>query len=70
MNLIQTKILNHFVYQQEPHFWTLCSDKYVGALKLELKPEADARYVTHRTQQIFQAVGVKELHVHLDFTNH
>nr|CAG4649494.1 EOG090X09D3 [Scapholeberis mucronata]SVE93734.1 EOG090X09D3 [Scapholeberis mucronata] len=55
---------------QEPHFWTLCSDKYVGALKLELKPEADARYITHRTQQIFQAIGVKELHVHLDFTNH
>nr|CAG4641851.1 EOG090X09D3 [Eurycercus lamellatus] len=55
---------------QEPHFWTLCSDKFVGALKLELKPDADARYVTHRTQQIFQAIGVKELHVHLDFTNH
>nr|SVE86240.1 EOG090X09D3 [Daphnia similis]SVE87493.1 EOG090X09D3 [Daphnia similis] len=55
---------------QEPHFWTLCSEKYIGALKLELKPEADARYVTHRTQQIFQAIGVKELHVHLDFTNH
>nr|CAG4646405.1 EOG090X09D3 [Macrothrix elegans] len=55
---------------QEPHFWTLSSDKYIGALKLELKPEADPRYVTHRTQQIFQAIGVKELHVHLDFTNH
>jgi len=55
---------------QEPHFWTLCTDKYVGALKLELMPEADARYVTHRTQQIFQAIGVKNLHVHLDFTNH
>jgi len=55
---------------QEPHFWTLCSDKFVGALKLELIPEADARYVTYRTQQIFQAIGVKELHVHLDFTNH
>nr|CAG4642638.1 EOG090X09D3 [Evadne anonyx] len=55
---------------QEPHFWTLCTDKYIGALKLELMPEADARYVTHRTQQIFQAIGVNNLHVHLDFTNH
>lgn len=55
---------------QEPHFWTLSTEKYVGALKLELKPDADARYVTHRAQQIFQSIGVKELHVHLDFTNH
>lgn len=55
---------------QEPHFWTLCSEKYIGALKLELMPEADARYVTYRSQQIFQAIGVNELHVHLDFTNH
>lgn len=55
---------------QEPHFWTLCTDKYIGALKLELMPEADARYVTHRSQQIFQAIGVNNLHVHLDFTNH
>ena len=57
-------------FLQEPHFWTLSTEKYVGALKLELKPDADARYVTHRAQQIFQSIGVKELHVHLDFTNH
>lgn len=61
---------NAWIYFQEPHFWTLCTDKYIGALKLELMPEADARYVTHRSQQIFQAIGVNNLHVHLDFTNH
>ncbi|KAF7267554.1 solute carrier family 30 member 7 [Rhynchophorus ferrugineus] len=53
---------------QEPHFWTLCSDVYVGALKLEVSKNVDAKYVVQHTQMIFASVGVKQLHVQLDYT--
>ncbi|XP_014243669.1 zinc transporter 7-A [Cimex lectularius] len=52
---------------QEPHFWTLCSDNYVGALKLEVSKEADAKYIVSHTNLIFAGVGVKQLYVQLDF---
>nr|CAG4644940.1 EOG090X09D3 [Leptodora kindtii] len=52
---------------QEPHFWTLCPNVFVGALKVEVAPKADGRYVTQKTQHIFREVGVHQLHVHLDY---
>lgn len=51
---------------QEPHFWTLCSDVYVGAIKLEVARAADARYIQAQTHSIFAAVGVRKLYVQLD----
>ncbi|KAJ9576408.1 hypothetical protein L9F63_006720, partial [Diploptera punctata] len=54
---------------QEPHFWTLCSDVYVGALKLEVSKAADAKHIVSHTHMIFAAVGVKQLYVQLDFAN-
>ena len=42
---------------QEPHFWTLCSDVYVGSIKVEVSPKADARYITSQTHNIFTQVG-------------
>jgi len=35
---------------QEPHFWTLCSDVYVGALKLEVSKNVDPKYVVTHTR--------------------
>lgn len=52
---------------QQPHFWTLCSDYYVGALKLEVSREADPKYIVSHTQMIFSAVGVQQLYVQLDY---
>ena len=52
---------------QEPRFWTLCSDVYVGAVKLEVAKTADPRYILSHTHMIFTAVGVRQLHVQLDF---
>ncbi|XP_066991350.1 zinc transporter 7-A [Anabrus simplex] len=52
---------------QEPHFWTLCSDVYVGALKLEVSKAADPKYIVSHTHMIFAAVGVKQLYVQLDY---
>ncbi|EDL82020.1 solute carrier family 30 (zinc transporter), member 7 [Rattus norvegicus] len=38
---------------QEQHFWTLCSDVYVGTLKLVVAPDADARWILSQTHNIF-----------------
>lgn len=54
---------------QEPHFWTLCSDVYVGALKLEVSRASDPKYIVSHTHMIFAAVGVKQLYVQLDYAN-
>jgi zinc transporter 5/7 len=53
---------------QEPHFWTLCSDYYVGSVKLEVARNADPRYVIQQTTLIFQGAGVRSVSVHLDFS--
>lgn len=53
---------------QEPHFWTLCSDVYVGALKLEVSKSVDPKYVVSHTQMIFAAAGVRQMYVQLDYT--
>ena len=44
---------------QEPHFWTLCSDVYVGTIKLEVAANADGRYLVSQTHNIFTQVSLK-----------
>uniref|UniRef100_A0A1B6M0J2 Cation efflux protein transmembrane domain-containing protein n=1 Tax=Graphocephala atropunctata TaxID=36148 RepID=A0A1B6M0J2_9HEMI len=53
---------------QEPHFWTLCSEVYVGALKLEVSKAADPKHVVSHTHMIFAAAGVRQLYVQLDYS--
>uniref|UniRef100_K1PWZ9 rRNA-processing protein UTP23 homolog n=1 Tax=Magallana gigas TaxID=29159 RepID=K1PWZ9_MAGGI len=38
---------------QEPHFWTLCSEVYIGTIKLEVAMNADTRYILSQTHNIF-----------------
>lgn len=52
----------------EPHFWTLCSDVYVGAVKVEVAPNADAKYILSQTHNIFTAVS-KNVHKDRDDKN-
>lgn len=52
---------------QEPHFWTLCSDFYVGAIKLEVSKNVDPKYVISHTRMIFEAVGVRQIYIQLDY---
>lgn len=54
---------------QEPHFWTLSSNVFVGALKLEVSKAADLKYVVSHTHMIFNSVGVRNLYVQLDYTS-
>ncbi|KAI2650449.1 Zinc transporter 7 [Labeo rohita] len=42
---------------QEPHFWTLCTDVYIGTLKLLVAPDADSRWILSQTHNIFTQVG-------------
>lgn len=41
---------------QEPHFWTLCSDVYIGTVKLLVAPDADSRWILSQTHHIFTQV--------------
>ncbi|XP_021004485.1 zinc transporter 7 isoform X1 [Parasteatoda tepidariorum] len=52
---------------QEPRFWTLCSNVYIGTIKLEVAPTADARYLLSHTHNIFTQVGVRQLYVQIDY---
>ncbi|XP_030062752.1 zinc transporter 7 [Microcaecilia unicolor] len=50
----------------DPHFWTLCSDVYIGTLKLLVAPDADSRWILSQTHNIFTQVGVRQLYVQID----
>ncbi|XP_055932711.1 zinc transporter 7-like isoform X1 [Argiope bruennichi] len=52
---------------QEPRFWTLCSNVYIGSIKLEVAPTADPKYLLSHTHNIFTQVGVKQLYVQIDY---
>jgi zinc transporter 5/7 len=51
---------------QEPHFWTLCTDVYVGTIKLEVAANADSRYILSQAHNIFTQIGVRQLYVQID----
>jgi zinc transporter 5/7 len=64
---LQVLQLEGVVGVQETHFWTLCSNYYVGCLKLEVAADADPKYVISHTQMIFRAAGLTQLFVQLDY---
>ncbi|KAI3369190.1 hypothetical protein L3Q82_026141 [Scortum barcoo] len=51
---------------QEPHFWTLCTDIYIGTLKLLIAPDADTRWILSQTHHIFTQAGVRQLYVQIE----
>ncbi|KAM6921674.1 zinc transporter 7 [Xenentodon cancila] len=51
---------------QEPHFWTLCTDVYIGTLKLLVAPDADTRWILSQTHNIFTQAGVRQLYVQIE----
>ncbi|XP_076847813.1 zinc transporter 7 isoform X2 [Brachyhypopomus gauderio] len=51
---------------QDPHFWTLCTDIYIGTLKLLVAPDADTRWILSQTHNIFTQAGVRQLYVQID----
>lgn len=53
---------------QEPHFWTLATDHYVGAIKLEVSRNVDPKYVISQTQNIFANIGIRQIYIQLDYS--
>ena len=51
----------------EPHFWTLCSDVYVGTIKLQIAQDANPSYIQSQAHNIYAHVGVRQLYVQIDF---
>lgn len=54
--VIQVQQLQGVYNLQEPHFWTLCTDVYIGTLKLLVAPDADTRWILSQTHHIFTQV--------------
>jgi len=53
---------------QEPHFWTLCSNTFVGSIKIEIERNSDPRYISAQAHFIFSNIGVKQCYVQLDYS--
>lgn len=63
---LQVQQLQGVYNLQEPHFWTLCTDVYIGTLKLLVAPDADARWILSQTHHIFtQVTKLTTPHPHL-----
>ncbi|UYV85082.1 SLC30A7 [Cordylochernes scorpioides] len=43
---------------QDPHFWTICSNRFAGSIRLEVSPSADLRPIISHTQAIFAQVSL------------
>jgi len=52
----------------EPHFWTLCSDVFIGTIKIQISPTANPSYIQSQAHSIYAQVGVRQLYVQLDFS--
>lgn len=53
----------------EPHFWTLCSDVFVGTIKVQIAPNANARYIVSQVHSIFSQIGARQLYCQIDYTS-
>ena len=51
---------------QEPHFWTLCSDVFIGTIKIQVAPHANAGYIQSQAHAIYAQIGVRQLYVQID----
>lgn len=54
---LQVQQLQGVYNLQEPHFWTLCTDVYIGTVKLLIAPDADSKWILSQTHNIFTQVG-------------
>jgi len=58
MWMMQVSQLDGVYSVQQPHFWTLCTNVYVGGLKVEVSPTADTKFIISHTHNIFAAVNI------------
>ena len=65
--ILQVACLQGVVGFQETNFWTLCTNFYVGGVKLEVRHDADPKYIVTYTQLIFREAGVAQVYIQLDY---
>ncbi len=65
---LQLSQLDGVVGVQTPHFWTLCSDKYEGAIRLEIRQNADYRFIMKTAKYLFTQIGVSNVFIQIDYT--
>lgn len=53
----------------EAHFWTLCTDKYIGSLRVEVSRSADYFHLQSTIRSIFASIGVKQVYLEIHFAN-
>lgn len=51
---------------QDPHFWALSSNMWIGTLRLLVAPTADTHKILSQTHHIFMEIGVKQLYVQIE----
>ena len=67
ISILQVAALQGVVGVQETNFWTLCTNQYVGGVKLEVRHGSDPKYITTYTQLIFREAGVNQVYIQLDY---
>ena len=60
---LQVSQLDGVYSVQEAQFWTLCSEVYIGGVKLEVAQDADIKYIQSQTHNIFTAVCITLCHL-------
>ncbi|XP_031555001.1 zinc transporter 7-like [Actinia tenebrosa] len=51
---------------QDPHFWTLDSENFIGTLRVLIAPNSDIHKILSSTHHIFNEIGVKHLYVQIE----
>lgn len=52
---------------QSPHFWTLCSGKFTGGLKIEVSFNCDPRYILLTTKSMLAQLGIEDAYIQIDY---
>ncbi len=53
----------------DPHFWTLCSGAYIGAMRLEVVAQSDAARIVAMAKSILKQVGVSQVTIEITFVD-
>lgn len=58
-NLFKIQQIPGVLSVQSPHFWTLCSEKFVGGIKIEVSFNCDPRYVSMTARSLLSRVSLR-----------
>lgn len=50
----------------ESHFWSLNSDTYIGCIKLEVRQNANQKYIMNTAKALLNQMGVDKVHIQID----